>query len=558
MPSLVGGNAALDSRNWRDGASRVWGAAWRDAESRDPKLQDVHWCMDVRIGTTQIRAASGTVKLREASTGLSRAYLPVLAADLEIDEAYEPGSASSGRSVSLQIPNKVVDAIGQVRAGFILAGEGEVFLARDGMSYEDRLVVMDGDVTGGVSFGTGDGSMVRTKISDPRASVSLPITPYVIETNRFSAAATSAYGARYPFFFGDQEGISAQLVEYDAVGLTARGLVAVPIGGAEVTAVYVGGTSYPSGDPAYAWESGIYSDGLGDPYLGVAFSGTYAWTGDESITVDVTGCTETYLHQCIRYLLEGYTTLGRRRTNYELLGDIQTRLGSVDARLYANGSGSGSATTAMALIEGRLLESFPMISMVTTEGRYGPVVTDARAETRAVLIRGIQLLNRETDVEESDKNVLENAFTLLYKFDPATDAYDGVATRTPSSSDLCRRSETEVGYRAAQPIEAPEIESDDVAGYVVDWLVYHKSMPSYYVEYSIPLAYLLRLRLGMNIALTDDQLDLDGVTAVVVRRVLRRHVGTVGLRIYWPSLAGSGSSGASSSGGGGSSGGAGQ
>lgn len=554
MPSPHG-TGALDPRNWRDGSSRVWGAAWRAEEERDPKLQGVHWCLDLRLGSTHIRVASGPVRLLEASTGQSRAYRPTLADDLEVEESYEPGSAAGGRSVSIAVPNREVDAIGQVRAGFMLAGEAEIFLARDGGTYEDRLVVMDGDVTGGVSFGTGDGSMVRTKVSDPRGSVAMPITPYVIEPNRFPAAATSAYGARFPFVFGDQDGLSASLVEYDGVALSARALVSVPIGGAAVSAVYVGGTEYASGDAAYAWASGVFVDALGDAYLGVEFSGSHAWTGEESVTVDVSGCTETYLHQCIRYLLEGYTTLGRRRINYDLIGDLLTRLGAVDARLYANGSGSGTAATATSLIEGRLLESFPMVSMVTTDGRYGPVVTDARAPTRASLVRGIHLLNREAEIQESDKANLYNSFTLLYKYDPVADAYDAVATRTPTSSDICSRSAVEIGLRADQPIEAPEIEDPDVAGYVVDWLVYHKSMPSYYLEYSIPLAYLLRLRLGMNVALTDDQLSLDGVTAVVARRVIRRHVGVVGLRIYWPSLAGVGLGGGSSSGGSGGGGG---
>jgi hypothetical protein len=547
---------SLNTRNWNDGTSRVWGAAWRDAESRDPKLPGAEWCIDLRLGGATVRIATGPVRLRE-STGLSRAYLPGIVDDLEIEESYEPGSSPGTRSLPLAIPNKLVDALAQVRAGNMLAGEAEVFLAIDGQAYEDRFVVMDGDVTGGVSFGTQKGSVVRTKASDPRTTAALPVTPYVIEAARFSAAATSFVGQRFPYVFGDAERVSAALVVYPAGTTgTARALVCVPTNGAEVSAVYVGGAEKATGDAEYAWASRIMLDDLGTPYLGVEFSGgTHVWEGEESITVDVTGAQEQYLHQCMRAVLEGFSTLGRRRIHYDLLGEVVGRLGSVRTRLYVNGSGAGTAATAVSLLEGALVQSFPMVSMVTTDGRYGPVVADARAPVRASLVRGIHLLNREGDLEESDKDGLRNAFTILYRYNHATDAYDGVATRSSSNSVLCSRSEEAIGLRHDSPLEAPEITTDDVAGYVLDWLVYHRSMPSYSVEYQIPLAYLLRLRLGWNVALTDDELGFEAVTATVVRRVVRRGIARVGLLIYWPALAGVGSGGGAAGGSAGSGGG---
>jgi hypothetical protein len=537
---------ALDARNWSDGSSRVWGASWRDAEARDPRLPTAQWCVDLRLGSAVVRIATGTVRLRDV-TGASRIYTTGLFEDLEIEESYEPGSSPGARSFPLAIPNRMVDALAQIQAGNMLAGEAEVFLAIDGSAYEDRLVVMDGDVTGGVSFGVLESSVVRTSVSDPRNTAALPITPFLIDANRFTAAATSTIGQRYPLVFGDADGVAAALVSYNAATGAARALVCVPTNGAVVSAVYVNGEEKLAADVEFAWESAIMLDALGGQYLGVQFTGvgTWAWAGDESVTVDVTGAADQYLHQCVRGLLEGFTTLGRRRINYDLIGEIVARLGAVKTRLYVNGSGAGTATTAIGAIEGRLLESFPMLSMVTTDGRYGPVVTDARAATRANLVRGVELIDRAAEIEESDKDDLKNGFTILYAYNADTDAYDGVATRTPETSILLSRSSEAIGVRYADPIEAPEIEDDDVAGYVIDWLVYHTSMPSYYVEYSLPLATLLRLRLGWNIALTDDQLGLEGVTAVIVKRVLGRPLARIGFRIYWPSLAGVGAGGGS-------------
>lgn len=542
MP-LILNPGPLDSRNWSDGSSRVWGTAWESEVARDPVLQRAHWIVDLTLGGAQVRVASGPVRLAE-STGVSRSYHAGLAADLEIDEQYEPGSASGKRSISLSIPNKLVDALGQITRGFLLAGRAEVSLAIDGGQYEDRLVLMDGDVTGGVSFGTADGSLVRFSVSDPKGTTGLPLTPEVIDTRRFSAATTSSLGQRFPYLFNEAAGVVGHLVLYGSGN--AQALVCAPANGLEVTAVKVNGTTYAAGHAVYGWSSSRMLDLLGGAYLGVNFSGTHTWTGDESVTVDVSGGAETYLHQCIRALLEGYTTLGRRRIHYDLLGEIVGRLGSVTTRFYVNGSGAGTAATAVSAIEGALLAAFPMVSMVTTDGRYGPVVTDARAPTRAALTLGIHLLGRESEITESDKDELHNGFTLLYQYNFTTDSFDGVASRTPDTSILCSRSAEVIGVRYSDPIESTEIENDDVAGYVLDWRVFHGSMPNYYVEYAIPLAHLLRVRMGWNIALTDAQLGWVGVTATVVRRKLRRGICTIGFRIYWPNLAGVGSGGGAS------------
>jgi hypothetical protein len=534
---------ALDSRNWADGSSRVWGAAWDREVARDPRLQRAHWIVDLTLGAAQVRVATGAVRLAE-SAGASRAYHAGLAVDLEVDEQYEPGSAAGKRSIALAIPNRLVDALGQVTRGFLLAGRAEVSLAIDGGAYEDRLVIMDGDVTGGVSFGTAEGSLVRFSVSDPKGTAGLPLTPDIIDARRFTAASTGTIGQRFPYLFNEANGIAAHLVLYGTGN--AQALACVPANGLEVTGVRVNGVEYSAGHAAYGWASEVMLDERGGAYLGPHFSGTHVWTGSESVVVDVGGGADTYLHQCIRGLLEGYTTLGRRRIHYDLLGEVVGKLGSVATRFYVNGSGAGTSATAVSAIEGALLVAFPMVSMVTTDGRYGPVVTDARGATRADLTLGVHLLGRESEVTESDKDDLHNGFTLLYNYNFETDAYDSVATRSPDTSVLCSRSAEVIGVRYEDPVESTEIQNDDVAGYVLDWLVFHRSMPSYYVEYAIPLAYLLRLRLGWNIALTDAQLGWSGVTATIVRRKIRRGLGVIGFRIYWPNLAGVGSGGSAS------------
>lgn len=542
-----------DPRRWSAMASRRWGGAWADAEANDPALPDVHWCVSIRLGSATHRISTSTVTLRSVAGSTYTFAAGLDGEDLEVEDSYTPGEPSSGaRSVSLAVPNRIVAAQSQVAGGQILAGTVEVFLAASGMTFEDRLVVLDGDVTGGVTFGTVDGSLVEFSGSDPRETASLPLTPYMIDGDSHPNAAEDAVGQRYPWIFNAYDGVSAYLVIY---GATATALVCAAGRGLEVSAVYVNGTAYSSGHAAYAWNSAVLNDGNGTAYLAIQFTGTHVWVGDEQVTCDVSGGADTYLHEAIRSILEGWTSLGRSRIHYGLLGEVQARLGSVDVRCYVNGSTERTSARAIEVVEDVIGKSFPMITMATVDGRYGPVVTDARHLPMADLVLGQNLLARETDVEESDKADLVNHFVLYYDYDYDADAYRGVVSRHPGNSVLCRRSYDVVGARYADVVESTEIVAATVADYVVDWMVFHRSMPSYYVEYACPLSVALRLTLGWNVRLTDPDFYWSRATATVTRRVLRRGVCTLGLRLWWPNIAGGGLGGGAASGGGGGGGG---
>jgi len=334
--------------------------------------------------------------------------------------------------------------------------------------------------------------------------------------------------------------------------ITNRALVCVPAPGfiaASIDAVYVDGDSKAAADVDYAWALSSRVDSRGDAYLCIDFSGTVT-IDEEIVQAGISGGDIDALHKAIAYLLEAYSSLGRRRIHYGLIGQVQSRLGTISMRMLINGSGEDTSATSIDLLEKVVAASFPMLTFGTMDGKYGPIVTDGRDDPRADLVEGIHLLNRESDFEESDKRDLVNNFTYRYNLNGRTKEYTKVQTRDPGNSVLCSISRQIVGERFAEVVASDIILEDNVASMVVDWMAYHLSMPSYYVEYEVPTLVALKLQLGWNVRLFVPSFDLDGVSATITKRAIRRRTCTLGFRLWWPNLAGVASGGGASSGGG--------
>jgi uncharacterized membrane protein YgcG len=253
----------------------------------------------------------------------------------------------------------------------------------------------------------------------------------------------------------------------------------------------------------------------------------------------------------VTYLLEAYTTLGRRRINYDLIGGIQSRIGSFPVAFLVNGSGEASSADAFSLCEDRIAKSFPMLTFAWIDGRYGPVVTDGRAPAQAALVEGATLLRRVSAVQESDKASLVNRFTVRGGYDSTAQTYTLVATRDATNSILCSRSAAVINTRDADVTDGDLLTRQADCEMVVDWRVFHEALPNYYVEFDVTTLLALRLRPGTNVALYVPSLGWDGVVGTITTRSLRRGVSTLGFRVWWANLSGSTVGGGGSSGGGG-------
>jgi hypothetical protein len=181
-------------------------------------------------------------------------------------------------------------------------------------------------------------------------------------------------------------------------------------------------------------------------------------------------------------------------------------------------------------------------------------VTDGRAPPVADFVEGVSLLQRVSAIQESDKNDLVNRFTVRGGYDSTQQTYTLVATRDATNSILCSRSAAVVNTRDADVIDGDLLTRQADCEMVVDWRVFHESVPNYSVEFDVPTLLALRVRPGTNAALYVPSLGWSGVVATVTTRAIRRGVSTLGFRVWWANLAGANVGGGGASGGGGGTG----
>lgn len=542
----------LDVREWR-AALRSGGLspAWADREADDPTGAGLEFCLHARLASFELRASTAGLSLVEPDGARIR-YQPYLLESFEMTESYEPGSGGSGgRSATIVLPGQIVDCASLIGSGLMLAGEAEVSVGFEGCPYVERRVILDGDVTGGVTFGTAN-EPVEFQVADPAGTAAVMVTGSVVDLDRFPTASESALGQRYPLVFNmwdrvDCLQVNGQefLICVASLGLTSSSF-----------AIYVDGQVKTSGNATYGHTIAKKSDPRGQAYWSVTFTGTETMDG-ESVQASVTNTGDggQYLHELVTLLLEGYTTLGRRRIHYGLIGDILARLGSIPVAFLVNGSGEGTSADAFSLCEDRIAKSFPMLTFAWVDGKYGPIVTDGRAPSRADLVEGVSLLRRVSAIQESDKADLANRFTVRGGYDSTEQTYTLVGTRDSSNSILCSRSESVINTRDADVLDAIMVTRQGDVEMVVDWRVYHEAVPNYYVEYDVPLLLALRLRPGWNVSLTCPSLGWSGAVGTITMRSIRRGAATLGFRVWWANLAGSTVGGGGASGGGGGSGG---
>jgi len=519
-------------RTARFGARGMVSTYWQDVLRRDPELRTVVVCVELVFGgDTVVRVANRTACTSSTMTKSLQQWVGLLTDAISITLDYQLGSASaSAKSLSVSLPNELVDCAALIASGRILAGVAEVSLNVDGGDYDQRLVLIRGDIDGGVQFGAYR-QLVSCTVTDPSTSSDVALPPYVLTTERFASLPDDTAGSRIPVVLPSFAAIPALLVSSSA---TQPGYACCH-GHLTIDTVYVDGVAYTSGDAFYPWSQQHESDLLGEPYTLLQFTGgTAGFSGDEAVYVAVSGGPSNGVPTNIaRELVQRYTVLGRTGANAALFAEAEARLGAaMQARCAVNASGA-SNTTTLAFIEGELLASFPMVSMVWEGGGYGPIVTDRRGAPVAELTVGQwPLLVRATQVTEQAKSDLFNTFTLQYGYDPLTDTYTGVAQRSPTNSTLCAISRALIGDRQADVVESLWITEQSVAEAVVDWMVEHTSLPSYRVDYDTSTWVLLHLTRGDTVLLNDDEFGWVQQRATVESITYTPASCVLGLRVW--------------------------
>lgn len=522
--------------HWRAGqrgGHTLLNAAWRAQLERDPDLSEAILCVQLLFGADyELHLATKKCSATSTFTGKKVHFHGVLADSAEVVWEYEPGEGNSvAKTLNMRLPNSLIDAAALVRQARVLAGVAEVSLLVDGGDYDDRLVLMRGDLTD-VKYDAVT-QLVACTVADPKESVDLHLPPYTLTSERFTNIIPASVGQVLAVVMPSFGAIQGWFVDSH----TTAPEVVVCHGTLTVDTVYVDGVAYADVSAIYPWSQVHGVDKLGAPYTGVQFTGgtgTFDGEGGEKVYVELSGGpTSGNPVQVVRRLVEHHTTLGVPGANSLLFGKAEARSGYLRGRCCANASGSGNVK-ALEFIEGTFLESFPMLSMVWAGGGYAPVYTDRRENLPAFrLVADVHpVLDRASSVAELPKTECFNTFSIQYDYQPITDEFLGYAERTPDNSALCELSRRVTGERHADTIESLYITDAQVAELVMDWLVAHKTMPAHDVAYDVSPGLVVQLVLGDNVALDDPEFGWVDTTATVIRLVYRPARGEAGLRVW--------------------------
>lgn len=507
---------------------------WRDRIKEDPEWKHVVMCVELVFGRDRVvRVSTAPCEVTSTLSGETVAYRPIMVDEPEIEFSASPGQAGQTRSVSLSIPNELVDAYRAIGAGRMLAGIGEISLNVDGGDYDQRLVLMRGVMTGGVSFGDTTADTVNVTLTDPRQYVSSTLQDMVVTTDRYPNAPDSSIGEGVPVVVNKHSYVPCVPVD-DGTGAGEEYAVARGHGWT-VSAVYVNTDTVTAGDAEFAWTDVETTDEYGQPVTVLRFSGDHAeWDWSEEVYATITGgLYATRIAPVMRYLLEQYTNMGPSALSAEMFALAEVRLGTMQARACYNTGGGRDGV--ISYVEQNYLKSFPMLAtMWGLGGAYGPVVFDRRDDPVANLTaEKYPIIGRLTGFTETPSEELFNEFLVRYDYNAMDDTYQAEASRDSLSSDLCRLSADSIGSRAYDTIESAHITDSRVAEYIVDWLVEHKTLTSYYGEYEALPWVMLYLRVGQNIELTDEEIGWSDARASVERIVYRGGVITLGLRVWF-------------------------
>lgn len=507
---------------------------WASHLKADPSLREVVLCFELVFGPDHyVRISNRPCNVTSTKSGEVYTYHPVISDKPTFTQSYTFGdSSSSARSMSISVPNSYVDVAKLVSYGRMLAGVAEVSLQVDGGNYDERFVLMRGDMQDGVTFASID-ELVTVTITDPKTSLDVHTPPFVIVEEAFNTTpADTAIGSRYPIIFPRYDGVPAQYLS------TASGAFVVLVSHGHMDdqsgAVIINGVSYPSTDATYGYTWTNTEDNFGNQITTIQFNATASFTNEQVYAFPYVDGGDKHPLAQIKELLLKFTAIKSIGLSEDLFSRAIAKLQTMESRLMIN-AGKGSTATALKFIETEFLPSFPMLSMVFHGTGYGPVVTDRRSDVIVAKFVADRwpILDRASAVTETPKSECCNEFSIVYDYDPIQDVYQKIATRNSANSALCEISTNQLGYRPADVIESRYIFEDDSAAMALDWMADHKTLPAYLVDYAMDASMILKLNPGDKVLITDSEFSWEEVSATVDAIKYNCDHCIVTLRVWW-------------------------
>jgi hypothetical protein len=530
---------SITFRDWASnayGSKQVWNSYWESILVSNPTLSKARITIEVVFGSSRRVFVSTTrISTVSSSSGQVYNYLPYLEGAPTLSSEYTIGSGTaSQRSFSLTMSGKVLeDAFDLINYNFMLAGYAEVSLQLDGNDYDQRIVIMRGDMDS-LNFGNKN-EYIEFTITDISSVFSEIIPRHLVDKNKFQYAPDDSIGERYPIVLDRHFAVPCVRLEQGEFG--PRFMVCYGHD-FNINTVYVDGSAYASTWGAYPHTIKESLDINGVPYTEIDFdysSSTNDMPSGVSVYAEVRQKSGRYRNiiEVIKSILTDYSLFGVSGLDEVLFGKSKVKIGQIELQLLINGSDTGNAARAISFIEDTICNELPMISMCYTERGYGPVVTNRNAEVVGTFNAHLYpFIDRASGLQETSKTELFNSFTIRYHYNLITDSYEKVIKIDSSNNTKCQMSEVQIGKREHDIIESILIYDDESANIVAMFMADHMSSSCYYVEYeAFPILYF-RLDIGDNILLTDEKLGFSDYTCTVIKKSYEDSKCVVGLKIW--------------------------
>ena len=507
---------------------------WNSEIQKDPTLRNIYITIDIIFGgNNRFFISTESIQTTDAS-GKVYQYLPLLQEEPSINSEYNLGTAEpSQRSFSISFDARLLEPMGVINNGDSLAGIAEISLQKDNGNYDNRYIIMRGDMSGGLSFGANN-EIVTTDIVDPSFTSDKIIPEFFCNIRTIPTIPDSYIGHRYPLIFDSYPYVPCILTssfQYGPTFLVCAGHNHV------VNNIYINGNEMQPSDSERGWAAFYSYDNQGNPVTVVRFViSLITWESSDTVYANVSRKDEKErnLISLIKQILIDGSLLTEAGLDADLFGRAEQKLGTLKVKCLINGSGESDSARALEYVQSTLCSSFPMISFAFTGKGYGPIVTDRRNKFIALKLVARQglLIDRVSDMQESSKNDIRNSFTLKYDFDSLNNNYRKIIIRNDENSPLCRISREKFGMYDGEVMESVVIYDHAVAAQVIDWMVSHYTLPSYYIEYSAMPAVKFLLNLGDNIRLTDHKMNISNALGTITKIEYTKGQVVLGIKLW--------------------------
>lgn len=492
-------------------------------ENNYNQLSSIKMTVDLVFGgMKRIRMATDVLRVN-SNDGIIE-YLPLLQDEVDIKSSFTLGSGSpSLRTMNISVDPRLINPADMVfNQGISLSGVGEISLQHADIPYEERFIILRGEMESGITFGADDAEPIDITLTDPAFTSDLIAPSYITSKERFTYISDSWVGKRYPVVYGNNPSVPCIRITNPTVN--SEWIIGYGHN-LEVNSVVVNSEGIADGTIWYSNQYDVTNafDKKGTQFTKLKLNTTFphALKSDATIYANVTGnkisTPDTSVFGTIREIILQDTLIDPHYIDENLFGKSQAKAPLLKVSTVINGSDSENTATGLSYIEETICGNMPMLSMTYTGLGYGPVFVDRRSNVNVLhLIRGQSFIyDINSSVKESAKQDIKNSFVMRYAYNSRDDAWEGLIEINSSNSALCSASETKYGKSEAEPIDNIVVYDVSTAAYIVDWLVSHYSFPRYTIEYiGSPALYFL-LSIGDNVLLTDDKLGISSASCTV-------------------------------------------